>query len=288
MTAFSHAGSPRSRWPVCVAGLPPRGLGEDGAERSRFRSCAARRRLARTAALGAARRCTPGVPASTASSSPTRTPAATCSRRRSCGCAATRSRWESSTIQVWPSGQPRPRRTAPERGCRCRWSRRASAVKRLATCHYFLTFRRHFGQLALNCRPEPPPGEQAALPRPSAWSRSSIPRSSRAPAGPAAPACSRPDWSASSPERVRWCSRRVVRCRRRSAPSASTAPPPSARLVEAAVARSHLRRGGSARRRTRRSVDLDEERLVGEVPVRRRDADLAGGDLDLIRRSGTL
>jgi hypothetical protein len=32
--------------------------------------------------------------------------------------------------------------------------------KALATCHYFLTFRRYLGQVALNCRPEPPPGER--------------------------------------------------------------------------------------------------------------------------------
>ena len=32
--------------------------------------------------------------------------------------------------------------------------------KARATCHYFPTFRRYIGRFALNCRPEPPPGER--------------------------------------------------------------------------------------------------------------------------------
>jgi hypothetical protein len=65
-----------------------------------------------------------------------------------------------STIQAWPRGQARPGRNGAGSGLALSVIPACVGCKAEATCHYFPTFRRYVRQLALNCRPEPPPGEQ--------------------------------------------------------------------------------------------------------------------------------
>jgi hypothetical protein len=65
-----------------------------------------------------------------------------------------------STIQLWPSGQARPGPHSAGAGLALSVIPACLGCKALATCHYFLTFRRYLGRVALNCRPEPPPGER--------------------------------------------------------------------------------------------------------------------------------
>jgi hypothetical protein len=65
-----------------------------------------------------------------------------------------------STIQLWPPGQARPGPHSVGAGLALTVIPACLGCKALATCHYFLTFRRYLGQVALNCRPEPPPGER--------------------------------------------------------------------------------------------------------------------------------
>jgi hypothetical protein len=65
-----------------------------------------------------------------------------------------------ATIQLWPSGQARPGPHGPGAGLALSVIPACVGCKAQATCHYFPTFRRDLGQVELNCRPEPPPGER--------------------------------------------------------------------------------------------------------------------------------
>jgi hypothetical protein len=65
-----------------------------------------------------------------------------------------------ATIQVWPKGQAKPGLHGTGSGLSLSVIPACVGCKALATCHYFPTFRRYVRQVALNCRPEPPPGER--------------------------------------------------------------------------------------------------------------------------------
>jgi hypothetical protein len=65
-----------------------------------------------------------------------------------------------ATIQAWPPGQARPRPHGVGAGLSLSVIPACLGCKALATCHYFPTFRRYLGEVALNCRLEPPPGER--------------------------------------------------------------------------------------------------------------------------------
>jgi hypothetical protein len=65
-----------------------------------------------------------------------------------------------SMIEVWPRGQARPTPNGAGAGLSASLLRGCLGCKAKATCHYFSAFRRYIGQFALNCRPEPPPGER--------------------------------------------------------------------------------------------------------------------------------
>ena len=65
-----------------------------------------------------------------------------------------------ATIQIWPKGQAKPGPHGAGFGLSLSVIPACVACKAEATCHYFATFRRYLGQVELNCRPEPPPGER--------------------------------------------------------------------------------------------------------------------------------
>jgi hypothetical protein len=65
-----------------------------------------------------------------------------------------------ATIQTWPKGQAKPGPHGTGVGLSVSVIPACVGCKALATCHYFATFRRYIRQVALNCRREPPPGEQ--------------------------------------------------------------------------------------------------------------------------------
>jgi hypothetical protein len=65
-----------------------------------------------------------------------------------------------ATIQLWPAGQARPGPHGAGAGLSLSVIPACVGCKAQATCHYFPTFRRYLRQVELNCRPEPPPGEQ--------------------------------------------------------------------------------------------------------------------------------
>jgi hypothetical protein len=65
-----------------------------------------------------------------------------------------------ATIQAWPSGQAQPGPHGAGSGLSLSVIPACVGCKARATCHYFPTFRRDLRHVELNCRPEPPPGEQ--------------------------------------------------------------------------------------------------------------------------------
>lgn len=65
-----------------------------------------------------------------------------------------------ATMQIWPDGQGKPGRHGVGTGLSLSVIPACAGCKALATCHYFPTFRRYLRRVELNCRPEPPPGEQ--------------------------------------------------------------------------------------------------------------------------------
>jgi hypothetical protein len=65
-----------------------------------------------------------------------------------------------ATIQIWPKGQAKPGPHGAGVGLSLSVIPACIGCKAEATCHYFSTFRRYLGQVELNCRPEPPPGER--------------------------------------------------------------------------------------------------------------------------------
>lgn len=65
-----------------------------------------------------------------------------------------------ATIQIWPNGRAKPGPHGVGTGLSLSVIPDCVGCKALATCHYFPTFRHYLRQVALNCRPEPPPGEQ--------------------------------------------------------------------------------------------------------------------------------
>jgi hypothetical protein len=79
------------------------------------------------------------------------------SRRR---CAGAVGADGNATIQIWPKGQAKPGPHGAGVGLSLSVIPACVGCKAQATCHYFSTFRRYLGQVELNCRPEPPPGEQ--------------------------------------------------------------------------------------------------------------------------------